>query len=418
MRAGLHDGHLYRFDEMSAIFRVTHERLRQIAKAALVALATSPDLGPFVPDDIDDPPLPLPANSVALSPAVAGHGSALTRAQARATLFARPTPSGDSLGQLRASWLGTLESAATREAYSRDLNQFLDYCIEHDLDPLAIRVPQFNMFTTWLRLQNGQRGHPYSKRTRARKIAAVSSFYHHLIEVEAVDRHPVTKKARPKIKKTPPNKVITREDTLALIQDAETGHRTLGSRCATLVIELLFTMGIRVSEVCGLDIDQLTQTIGDDGRTYWTITFTAKGDKEKVRAIPEDVVHRRLMPYLAQRPRPATMHDGPALLLTLDGHRLDRRQIAELLARAHRRGLTARRVTPHFGRHTFNRRAWEKRVPIEVRSHALGHESIVTTFGYGQVSDDIVNDPSHLVAAALYDEPASDSAPAREGTAP
>lgn len=409
MRAALHDDHFYRFDEMSSLYGVTHERLRQVVKAALAALATSPELGPFVPDDAADLSVPSPGSpGDALSPVVIDSSRALTAEQARAVLLARPTRSGDRLGQLRASWLGTLESIHTREAYSRDLNQFLDYCLEHDLDPLGIRVPQFNMFATWLRLQPGRRGHPYSKKTRARKIAAVSSFYHHLIEVEAVDRHPVTRKARPKIKTTPPDKVISLDDTRALIQDAETGHRTLGTRCATLVVELLFTMGLRVSEVCDLDIDHLSQTKGSDGNTYWTITFTAKGDKEHVRPVPDDVVRRRLLPYLAHRPRPATLTDGPGLLLTLSGRRLQRHQIAGLLARAHRRGAVERRVTPHFGRHTFNRVAEERDVRIELRSHALGHESIVTTQGYGRVRNDIVNDPSHVVAAALYGVLASD----------
>lgn len=403
MRAGLHDGHLYRFDELASLLHVTHNRVRQVHKAALATLATTPDLGPY-------PQAPAPALGIAptggpsaiVAVARGGDHDVVGRERERAALLAQVTRMGDRLGQLRASWLATLESGHTREAYSRDLNQFLDYCVEHDLDPLGMRVPQFNMFTTWLRLQTGNRGRPYSKRTRARKVAAISSFYHHLIEAEAVDRHPVSKKARPKIKRTPVDKVVSRDDTLALIRDAETGHRTLGPHCAALAVELLFTMGLRVTEVCDLDIDQLAQSIGSDGHAYWAITLTVKGGKEHIRAIPEDVVQRRLLPYLAQRPRPATVEDGPALLLTLAGRRLSRHQVAWLLSRPYRAGKLPRNVTPHFGRHTFNRRAEESGVRIEARSRALGHESIVTTQNYGQVADDIVNDPSHVVAATLY----------------
>jgi integrase/recombinase XerC len=202
-----------------------------------------------------------------------------------------------------------------------------------------------------------------------------------------------------KLKATPPDNALSVEDTLALVNDAATGHRTLGPLCAALVVELLFTMGLRVSEICNLDVDQLSW-VERDGRAYRSIAFIGKGEKEHVRGIPLELDVERLTPYLNQRPEPATLEDGPALLLTVDGRRLGRHQVARLLARSARRVL-GRKVTPHFGRHTFNRRCEEAGISVEDRRDAMGHASVVTTEGYGRTRKDVVNDPSHTVAAVL-----------------
>lgn len=404
LRSGLADGRVHTFAEIGVRFGVTHNRIRQIEKAALAALRQRPDLGPYRTDP-DEPDLAtqLAASSgrgelVALVPPDAP----LTVAQARTVLLSRIAPSGDSLRQLLASWLATVESAHSRAAYLRDVSQYLDFCVEQDLDPLAVRVPQFNMFTVWLRMQTTRVGTNYTSSTQNRKISAVSSFYRHLHDAEAVDRNPVTRGARPRYSRAVEDKVLTRDETIALVQDAAAGHPTLGGDCAALVVELLFSMGLRVSEICGLDLDQLSW-IERDGHRYRALTFIGKGNKQHVRGIPDSVDVNRLAPYLQRRPRPASLADAPALLLTLDGRRLNRHQVTRLLRRAVRRGVIGRNISPHFGRHTFNRRAEEAGVQIEARQRALGHASVSTTQGYGQARNDVVNDPSHIVAAVMND---------------
>lgn len=410
LRAGLAAGSWpHSIAEIAEQFGVTHNRIRQIEKAALTALDTSPDLGPYLsPDDeyemLRAQPISKPIDAVpGAEPAlvlVTSERLPLTLPQARTILLSREARTGDTLRQLLASWLATVESEHSRAAYMRDLTQYFDYCIEHNLDPLTVRIQEFNLFTVWLRVHVNATGKPYARTTRARKISAVSSFYRHLVDVDAVDRSPVTAKARIKTRPSPPDHAISAEDTIALIDDASSGHRTIGPLCAALIIELLFNMGLRVSEVCNLDIDQLTVT-ERDGRLYRGITFTAKGNEQKTRGIPHEMDVEWLAPYLAQRPEPATLEDAPALLLTLDGRRLNRHQVARLVKRAAIRRL-GRPVTPHYGRHTFNRRCIEADIDIEMRRQAMGHKSVVTTQGYGQARNDVTDDPSHIVAAVLH----------------
>lgn len=407
LRAGIADGHYHSCTQLARRYDITLTRVRQIEKRALKKLEQLPFLGP--PGGHD----PLTEEPAALRdtdldperPGVIGEviplispGTALTPAQARTVLLARLTRTGDRLRKLMASWLATTESPHTRAAYLRDVSQYFDYCIEHDMDPLAVRIQDFNGYREYLAQYTKPDGAPYALSTRARKIAVISSFYRHMVDVDAMDRSPVT--SRFQHKNDPPDKALTVEETLAVFADAETGHQTLGPLCAALVVELLFTMGLRVTEVCNLEIDQLAW-VERGGRRTRGITFIGKRNKKHHRGIPPELDESRLVPYLAQRPRPASGKDALALLLTLDGRRLNRKQIYKLVQRVYCRGQIDRKVTPHWGRHTFKVRAEEQGRTLEQIQLALGHESIVTTQRYSRARLSIANDPSHSVAV-LY----------------
>jgi len=357
----------------------------------------------------ESPPAPLPApvvieDTVVDQPveSIEGVHDLLLREHGRAAVLAQTTRNGYRLGQLRASWLSTLNSPGSVEVYNRDLNQFLDYCLEYDLEPLTLGIPQFNLFVTWLKLQTTRYGKPYSNATLVRKVDEIASFYNHLVDVDAIDRSPVTKKARPKRQLHTVDKALTLSETRIVIADAAAGHRTLGALCAELIAELIFTMGIRVSEVCALDLDQLFW-VEKDGIRHRGIRFIGKGGQEHVRGIPAELDERLLTPYLAQRPTPVNLEHAAALFLTLKGERVDRFQIYRIVGRSTSRGKIDRKVTPHSGRHTFNLAAEEADVPLEARQRALGHASAATTQRYGASRNSVVSDPSRLVARRLHD---------------
>jgi len=325
----------------------------------------------------------------------------LLREKGRARLLGLHSRIGYQLGQLKASWLSTLDSPASIPVYARDLDQFLDYCLEHQINPLKIKIPQFNLYVTWLKLQTTRYGKLYANATLVRKVDEIASFYNHLVDTDALDRSPVTKKARPKRQKRHADKALTHTETRTVIEDAASGHRTLGALCAELIVQLGFTMGIRVSEICNLDLDQL-HWVEEGGIRYRAIRFFGKGGTEHIRGIPSQIDERLLTPYLAQRPTPASLKDAPALLLTLDGKRINRFQVNRLIGRSNSRGKIDRKVTPHFGRHTANLAAKQANVPLEVRQAALGHASPTTTQGYGASRNSVITDPSHVVASWLY----------------
>jgi integrase/recombinase XerD len=405
------DKRLHTYAELALRHGVSTARTREIEKLALAklerGLAAVPESDTALTEADLDPERPGVVGE--LIP-LHGTGTVMTLAQARAALLSRYVRTGDRLRQLMASWLATLNSPNTRAAYLRDITQYLDFCIERDLDPLGVRIQDFTLYREHLARHTKRDDTPYTLSTRQRKVATVSSFYRFLADVDAIDRSPVTSAARFNQKPDPPDKSLTVEETLRLVEDAETGHHTLGSRCAALIVELLFTMGLRVSELCSLNIDQLTH-VKRDGKLYRGIRFIGKGNKTHDRAIPEELHVRRLVPYLEGRPQPTDPRAALALLVTVDGKRVDRKQIYRLVRRVHERGLIGVRPSPHWGRHTFTIRALELGYTLEQVQRALGHSSIVTTQSYVRTRNNVINDPSHVVATALYAIRGRDTAP-------
>lgn len=413
LRAALLDDHHHTYAEIAARFDLSPRRIRQIERAALAALDQQPDQGPCAPDlgspDVfglphhptlsDRPSGPIGQVIPLVTP-----GVPLTPMQARAVLATRFARTGDRVGALVEAWLATMRPN-TRTAYRKDVELYFDYCIAHDLDPLEVRIQDFTPYRDWLLQQTNPDGTLYAKSTRKRKIDAVSSLYRFLADVDAIDRSPVTRNARIKHKPPRRDKTLTRAQVDAIVDDAATGHRTIGTRGALLIIKLLFGMGMRVTEVCDLEIDQLTTVLDDDGNPVRGITFTVKGGDEETRGIPHDIDQDHLTPYLAERPAPATAADAAALLLDRKGRRVCRHQLFRLVQRAYARGLIDKKATPHFARHTFNDRAVEAGVAAERRQRAMGHKSLATTQGYGQQRNTITNDPAHEVAHMLAAAP-------------
>lgn len=418
LRAALQDGHHHTYQELGERYDLTANRIRQIEKAALTKLHA-----PTVPDTVHTGGL-TETDLTFEQTRVTGQiiplltpGAAPSPAQARAALLDLVTPTGDRLRQLLASWLATVESPHTREAYLRDISQYFDYCIERDLDPLTVRIQEFNLYREHLARLTQPSGKRYALSTRNRKVAAVSSFYHHLVDVEAVDRSPVTRKARFNHKPDPPDHALTVAETVILLDDAASGHRTIGGDCAALIVAFLFIMGLRVSEVTSLELDRLVE-VKRNGKTMRTISFTVKGNKQHVRAIADEMYEDYVLPYLARRPQSASAEDSFALLLDVNGKRITRKRIYDLVRRTHHRGLISHKVSPHWGRHTFDLRAEEAGFTIEQRQRAHGHASIVTTQGYGRTRNNVLHDPSHAIAAVIHlsrtSQPEPDDIPSRQ----
>lgn len=324
-----------------------------------------------------------------------------------ATVTQAQTRTGHTVGRLISSWLGQFtESAATREAYQKDLDEYIEWCTEHGLDPLAVMMPEVQMYAVDLaangsRSKNDRwRGRPLSAKTRARKLSSVSSWYTYLTEVGAMDYSPATIK-RPKYdrKHSPTSTFTEKQATAMLAAGRKAEHRTISAPCLALALSLLIDLGVRVTEVCNLNDGDLGQRDG-----VRMITVRMKGGKVRDRAIPPQV-GATLDAYLETRPDAAEGHEG-ALLRSLKGRRLDRRQILYAVQRmAAQAGLPRpSKITPHSCRHAFNTIARERGAALEDRQEALGHSSASTTRIYDHVSGSLKRDPAFLVATATAAE--------------
>jgi integrase/recombinase XerD len=325
-----------------------------------------------------------------------GRGPDAVGTRAQTELLASTTRTGHTLAALIASWLGSFsESADTRGAYSRDLREYLDWCTRRELDPLGVRLPEVQMYGAELAATTNPRtGRPPAASTRARKLAAVSSFYTYLVRAGAIDANPARDAARPRYdRRHSPTASVSAEQASAMLAGSrDYRHRTLGPQASALVMALLIDLGVRVSELCNADVSDLGQREG-----MRVLTVRMKGGKVRTRPIPH-ALHGVLDAYLQQRPDA----DTDALVITRDGNRVNRHQIYRLVqAMAAQAGVAMpQRITPHSMRHTFNTIARQHGAALEDRRDALGHSSAAVTQLYDHVALSLSRDPAHLVSRA------------------
>ena len=153
-----------------------------------------------------------------------------------------------------------------------------------------------------------------------------------------------------------------------------------GARRDRALIEMLYATGIRVSELCGLDID-------DVDRQRRVIRVLGKGRKE--RTVPYGVPAAEAVDaWLSVRSQWATPHSGPALFLGARGGRIDARVVRALVYKVFGDEETGRRIGPHGLRHTAATHLLEGGADLRAVQELLGHASLATTQIYTHVSTD------------------------------
>jgi integrase/recombinase XerD len=313
------------------------------------------------------------------------------------------TTGSDELEQLLREWLLGYGSANTRAAYDGDLQHWLTFLAASGVDPLteARRLHTH----AWLRAQEAEGA---STATRARRLAAVSSFYGWLIAEEHTDRaNPAAIDSKRKPKATARSKTAgltkTQADDLIAVADADTGPQA--ARTSAIVATLLFT-GIRVSEAVDADVDQL----GHD-RGHRVLRFTGKGDQDHLVVIPPPATHR-IDAYLTGRddltsdrlpvaagaagarvPRP--------LFITGSGGRLDRGAVWRLLRRLAKTAGIPVTMSPHVLRHTYATLARDAGARLEDIQDGLGHADPRTTRRYQHASARLDRSPGYTLANYL-----------------
>jgi len=158
-----------------------------------------------------------------------------------------------------------------------------------------------------------------------------------------------------------------------------------------LIVELLYATGIRVGELCGLDLD-------DVDRDRRVLRVTGKGDKERSTPFGGPAVSA-LNAWIAHgRPELATDRSGPALLLGRRGGRIDPRQARTAVHDALAAVPGAPDMGPHGLRHSAATHLLEGGADLRVVQELLGHSSLATTQIYTHVSVDrlrAVHDRAH-----------------------
>jgi len=281
-------------------------------------------------------------------------------------------------------------SANTVAAYRRDLERYRRFLAENGTtDPAAVRPTDVAAFSGALRGEEA-----LTASSTARMLSSVRSLHRFLLE-EGLTQQDVAREVKPPKLASRLPKAITIEQMERLLSATE-GDDPLAIRDHAL-LELLYATGARISEVVGLNVDDV-MTLGEaadaDGSLPGDmIRVTGKGDKQ--RLVPVGRFAQRALDAYLVRVRPTLSAKGrptPALFLGQRGARLSR-QNAWLIIRAaaERAGLDVE-VSPHTFRHSFATHLLAGGADVRVVQELLGHSSVATTQIYTLVTADTLRD--------------------------
>ena len=271
-------------------------------------------------------------------------------------------------------------SPNTLAAYRRDLRRYVAFCAKREVVvPADVEEPTIRSFvasisaSTW-----GEDERPYSARTVARTLSSVRSFHRFLLREGGAERDPAAAIVQPKLPRSLPHP-LPLDDVSRLLEAPDTAT-PVGLRDRA-IFEVLYGAGLRISELVGLDVDDLDLEEG-------SVRVLGKGGKE--REVPLGAFGREsVKAYLARaRPTFASRASRAALFLNQRGGRLTRQSCARILAASVEAAGIDRRVTLHTLRHSFATHLLEGGADVRVVQELLGHASVATTQIYTLVTKD------------------------------
>ncbi len=252
-------------------------------------------------------------------------------------------------------------SENTSLAYRRDITSFADFC---DTEIANITKLHVNSFILYLRDEN------LTQSSISRKISALKSFFKWACANQYIKNNPISFIEQAKLPKHLP-KVLSINDIINISKlDLTTTEK--------VIIELLYSCGLRVSELCDLKINNINLKAQH-------IICIGKGSKE--RLIPfGDYAKKILISYLEYRENikinPDT--DTKRLLITADGRNLNRQDIYRLI---HSIGKSIHKeISPHTLRHTFATHLLDNGADLRIVQELLGHSDVSTTQLYTHIS--------------------------------
>jgi integrase/recombinase XerC len=267
-------------------------------------------------------------------------------------------------------------SEHTRRAYLGDLRSLFDF-VDDRAPEAGIAGLTLPILRSWL---SALAATGAARTTLARRTSAVKTFTAWATRRGLIASDPAARLQVPKSRRTLPA-VLRQDQALDAMAAAKSGAQQ-GDPLALrdqLIVELLYASGIRVSELCGLDIDDV-----DMSRRL--LRVLGKGNKQ--RTVPFGAPALAAVDaWLSEgRPALATAVSGPALLLGARGRRLDPRQARTVVHQTMAAVDGAPDIGPHGLRHSAATHLLEGGADLRVVQELLGHSSLATTQLYTHVT--------------------------------
>jgi integrase/recombinase XerC len=282
----------------------------------------------------------------------------------------------------------------TVSAYRRDLAQLVAFARERRPELRRAAEVDVLLLRGWL----GQLARTHAPASIARKIAAARALFRWLERRGEVDKNPASLLALPKVRRPLPT--FLNVDAAAEVVEAPDEASAEGLRDRAL-LETLYGSGLRVSELCGLDLGDVDLAAGGG-----SVRVLGKGSKERVVPLGSKAA-QAIGCWLERRGELVGARtgesDASALFLSARGRRLGVRRVQALVHRYGALGAGRADLHPHALRHTCATHLLDGGADLRAIQTLLGHASLSTTQRYTHVSVDHlmkVYDAAHPLARA------------------
>jgi integrase/recombinase XerD len=264
-------------------------------------------------------------------------------------------------------------SQNTIDAYRRDLEKFYEFATERGLEK-APHVKRADVvdFLASLYLRK------LDARSVARHLVSLRQFFRFLLSEELIPEDPVVTVESPKFRQSLPQFLSVEEvDRLLAQPDVSSA---LGLRDKAM-IELLYSAGLRVSELCNLAVDDLHVDAG-------SLRCIGKGNKERLVPVGKRALAVLQLYIKKARPEILGEHTSKYLFIIRKGNKLDRIAFWKNLALYGRKAGLRKALTPHMLRHSFATHLLDRGADLRSVQMMLGHSDISTTQIYTHVVEE------------------------------
>ena len=270
-------------------------------------------------------------------------------------------------------------SENTISSYENDIEQFFEYLRGPEKKPVDMaKVDNLDIrgYLAHLAKQGLKRS------STQRKLASIRSFFKYLYREGALDKNPAKLVATPKKEQHQPEFLSV--DNAKLLVESPDGETAEGLRDRA-ILELFYSSGLRISELAGLDREDLDFASG-------VVKVTGKGDKERIVPVGDKALSA-VKEYAAaldsgkKKPGPEA-GGGVPLFINKSGARLSVRGVRRVAEKYVREAGLQGKVSPHTLRHTFATHLMGAGADLRSIQEMLGHASLSTTQKYTHVNLD------------------------------
>lgn len=276
-------------------------------------------------------------------------------------------------------WLEKGLSDHTQQSYRTDLVKLALFCQSKGLNDISLLTLEDLQSYLHFRHEMG-----LSARSTQRAMSAMRSFFTYMIGQHVRSDNPVTQLAKPRMPKTLPSSLSERQvEDLLNAPDVENPVECR-DRC---MLEVLYATGLRVSELTGLRMDQVSLQQG-------VVRVTGKGNKERLVPLGEDAMDWILI-YTKQARPTLIKHNTDVLFVSLRGVQMTRQTFWHRIKCYAQRAGIMQPLSPHTLRHAFATHLLNHGADLRVVQMLLGHSDLSTTQIYTHVATERLQNLIH-----------------------